>query len=239
MFRRLISRFFDLAGKMRPEGGRLCRSELSTETVHGVTRRVYSGGYSEYLSHQGSKLDRTYGRILESDRAYEKIVLERFAGRAESLRGRTVLCLGARLGGEVRAFISLGALAVGVDINPGPRNPHVLYGDFHALVFGDGSFDFVFTNAFDHVYDVEKFASEAARVLKPSGILFLECSQAALNPEKFEVIDTLDSGIVATVFGGFFDIKDSVPITNRTSYINWSGNLVTLEKKAGAVGGPR
>ena len=55
--------------------------------------------------------------------------------------GCSVLCLGARLGGEVRAFTAMGALSIGIDLNPGPNNAYVLPGDFHHLQFAQSVFD--------------------------------------------------------------------------------------------------
>ena len=85
-----------------------------------------------------------------------------------------MLCLGARLGTEVRALHSLGHFAVGIDLNPGPKNPYVLPGDFHDLVFADGSVDCIYTNALDHVFELEKVIAEATRVLAPGGIFLAE-----------------------------------------------------------------
>lgn len=48
----------------------------------------------------------------------------------------------ARLGGEVRAFKSLGAVAVGIDLEPGRGNMDVIHGDFHAVPFPTASFDY-------------------------------------------------------------------------------------------------
>ena len=83
----------------------------------------------------------------------------------------SMLCLGARLGGEVRAFRRLGALALGVDLEPGLNNRHVLPGDVHALQFADGVFDYAFTN-----------------ILGRRGILEVVL---IVEPEKFEGWDVL------------------------------------------------
>jgi SAM-dependent methyltransferase len=80
-----------------------------------------------------------------------------------------VLCLGARLGGEVRAFRSLGALAIGIDLNPGPINAVVLPGDFHHLPFAASTFDLIFTNVIGHAFDLARLEHEICRVLKPRG----------------------------------------------------------------------
>lgn len=135
-----------------------------------IARRRYDD-YAEYLDHQANKL----GNIEERLRAREHEDLEIFTERfraCEALAGaRNVLCLAARIGTEVRALLDLGYFAVGIDLNPGQGNPYVVAGDFHALVFADGSVDAVYTNSLDHVYDLEKVIAEVARVLRPGGIL--------------------------------------------------------------------
>src|SRR5262245_45561367 len=85
------------------------------------------GSYEDYVRHQGDKLRREHGELTAHDQNYEQVVFDRYASLP--LRGHTVLCLGARLGGEVRAFTRHGALAIGVDIEPGARNGFVVAGD--------------------------------------------------------------------------------------------------------------
>ncbi|MCX5918163.1 MAG: class I SAM-dependent methyltransferase [Deltaproteobacteria bacterium] len=85
-----------------------------------------------------------------------------------------MLCLGARLGTEVKAFLDHGCFAVGIDLNPGKSNYYVLRGDFHNLQFADRSVDVVFSNSVDHVFDLEKFVKESARILKAGGLLVIE-----------------------------------------------------------------
>ena len=116
------------------------------------------------------------GRQDQVERQFSRSAEEAIGG-VRSFQGRTVLCLGARLGGEVRAFKALGALAVGVDVEPGDGNMDVLVGDFEHLAFADASFDFAYSNVLDHVHDLRTFGSEACRVLKPGGMFF-----AALFP---------------------------------------------------------
>jgi hypothetical protein len=88
--------------------------------------------------------------LWERDSQVEEDVFALFANashaREYELEGKTVLCVGARLGGEVRAFMRLGALAIGYDFEPGPRNPWVLWGTGAPLQFGDNLFDYVYTN---------------------------------------------------------------------------------------------
>ena len=85
-----------------------------------------------------------------------------------------VLCLAARLGTEVKAFLDLGCFAVGLDLNPGKDNKYVVTGDFHDIQFPDHSVDIVFCNSLDHAFDIHKLMTEIRRVLKPQGKLILE-----------------------------------------------------------------
>jgi len=146
---------------------------LETDRAGALPRRHYAS-YEDYIAHQGSKLGqierrlrRVEGEDLDSFRAS-------FASCAALKGRRTVLCLGARIGTEVRALIELGHLAVGVDLNPGEANRYVLYGDFHHLIFPDRSFAAIYTNTLDHVFDLTKLVSEIRRVLEAGGVLIAD-----------------------------------------------------------------
>ena len=90
------------------------------------------------------------------------------------LKDKNCLCLGARSGAEVKALIDLGNKAIGIDLEPGTKNEYVQKGDFHNLQFKDQEFDVVYTNAFDHVFDLDKALQEISRVLKDDGYFILE-----------------------------------------------------------------
>ena len=117
-------------------GGTLRRVEHSGGKTGGTLRRqlydscraldVGPQPISQLELEQGAKLVRDGLRWIKSfDReAVEATYYKRFASdqqRVPGLRlaGEPVLCLGARLGGEVRALTRLGALAIGIDFNPG------------------------------------------------------------------------------------------------------------------------
>jgi SAM-dependent methyltransferase len=134
-----------------------------------LSRRRYDS-YDSYVQHQRAKLDKVAGELQDG---WDGIVdgFKRRLRLAGELGGRgTVLCLGARLGHEVKAFHELGYFAVGIDLNPGADNPYVLPGDFHALAFPDGSVDVVYTNCLDHAFDLPRILAEVSRVLKPDGV---------------------------------------------------------------------
>ena len=135
---------------------------------HGdVSHREYPS-YEAYLEHQAAKLKNIQGTLEGKAEA----TIDMFRRRFELLPlkpAASVLCLGARLGHEVMAFLSLGHFALGIDLNPGPNNKYVTVGDFHHLVQADRSVDCVYMNSMDHIYDIEAFCTEVRRVLKPGG----------------------------------------------------------------------
>jgi len=137
------------------------------------------GDYQEYVNHQKGKLDKENYWIEGFDENYSKILKERLLDDFVfcDLKKGNVLCLGARLGGEVRAFISRGCFAVGIDLNPGKNNRNVLQGDFHDIQFPNKSVDIIFSNSLDHSFDFEKVVGEIKRVLNKGGFLILEIAK--------------------------------------------------------------
>ena len=148
---------------------------FATET-NNIVRRTYET-YDDYLNHQQSKLARESGFVHRTSEKRFGRMHERFSRIADEagLSG-TVLCLAARLGEEVRAFREIGLLAVGIDLNPGEGNKYTMYGDFHDLAFPDSVFDVIFSNSLDHVLDLDRFMSEAVRVVKPEGRIYFDLS---------------------------------------------------------------
>lgn len=100
------------------------------------------------------------------------------------------LCLGARTGQEVVALKELGIEdSIGIDIVP--QEPNVILGDIHNLEFEDDSFDFVYTNILDHSIDPRKMLNEAERVLKPTGLLFVQI-QLGINQDEYTEFEVKD-----------------------------------------------
>lgn len=167
------------------------------EHVGGVARRRYES-YDDYLTHQRAKLSDL--DLAAYDQQFRRLLRERLPGE---WRATSVLCLGARIGTEVKAFRDLGAFAVGVDLNPGPGNRLVLHGDFHDLQFADGSVDAVYSNSLDHAYDLDLVLAEVRRVLRPGGRLVLEIVDGQTegsNPGFYEATAwTSSDDVVAAV----------------------------------------
>ncbi len=135
-----------------------------------ASRLVHS--YEDYLELQAMKLN--FVDLRNHERRFRLVLRERLSDLNFIGRGRNVLCLGARLGAEVEAFVDVGCFAVGVDLNPGPGNKWVLHGDFHRLQVASQSVDVIYSNSIDHCFDLSRMVHEMCRVLKPSGHIILE-----------------------------------------------------------------
>lgn len=188
----------------------------------GSRARTYPD-YTAYVAHQASKLaTMSVEKLTAHAERFEAALLERLAG-VEVRGAKTALCLGAREGAEVRAFLRLGIFAVGVDLNPGPANRYVVAGDFHGTVFPDGSADVVYTNALDHVFNLEQVLADARRVLAPEGFLIVEATTK--RPAEFEAYDwpSIDS-LLASIEAAGFRLVSRTPID-----VPWPGEQLVLE----------
>ncbi|HEX7610716.1 MAG TPA: class I SAM-dependent methyltransferase [Solirubrobacteraceae bacterium] len=120
------------------------------------------------------------------------------------VRGRDVLDIGCGEGGLVRRLVAEGARPVGLDplrgaldrarahADAGPR-AHYVEGVAEALPFEDASFDVViFFNSLHHVPvgSMDAALAEAARVLRPDGVLFVQEPKA--EGSAFELLRPVD-----------------------------------------------
>nr|KYP67591.1 hypothetical protein KK1_023935 [Cajanus cajan] len=97
------------------------------------------------------------------------------------------LCIGARVGQEVEALRRIGVTdSVGMDLVPYP--PLVVKGDFHNQPFRGGTFDFEFSNVFDHALYPERFVGEIERTLKPNGVCVLHVALST-RADKYSAND--------------------------------------------------
>ena len=130
------------------------------------------------------------------------------------------LCLGARTGQEVVALKELGVEdSVGIDIVP--QEPNVTLGDVHNLEFEDDSFDFVYTNILDHSIDPRKMLNEAERVLKPTGLLFIQI-QLGINQDEYTEFEVKDPVYdILPLLDESYSIHSSFINSDRTS--NFAG----------------
>lgn len=191
--------------------------------------------YEEYLQHQQEKLDKGIRKKKKRfDPSDFKRITENFKKRLEVFVpylsvSNKILCMGARLGMEVRAFREMGFRdSIGIDLNPGPwqdkKDPLVIKGDFHHTDFIDNTFDVVYSNSIDHCYDIRLLNKEISRILNKNGKLLLEVAHLSVSdkkktgyissPTKYEscIYDTVND--IESCFINFatiksYDIKDS------------------------------
>lgn len=164
--------------------------------------------YEDYLDLQKSKL--AFLDLRAHERRFRDALGQRLADLPCVGRGKTVLCLGARLGGEVAAFIDQGCFAVGLDLNPGAQNPYVVTGDFHRMQFADHSVDIVYSNSIDHAFDLGRLMAEVGRILKADGHVIFEPDPGRAEGDRtasdlwqtlsWETTDGFVDAVVATGF---------------------------------------
>ncbi|KAK9734054.1 hypothetical protein RND81_04G111400 [Saponaria officinalis] len=149
--------------------------------------------YDTYLTHQLNKTLNPKLRKIWTTRDWTRkirVFTEFFRSLINSnllSNSSVALCIGARVGQEVHALRELGVVhAVGIDLVPHP--PLVIQGDFHYQPFDNGTFDFEFSNVFDHALYPEKFVGEIERTLKPGGVCVLHVS-VSKRADKYSAND--------------------------------------------------
>ncbi|KAL2903488.1 Sterol methyltransferase-like 2 [Bienertia sinuspersici] len=155
-------------------------------------------GYPTYQSYIQKQLNKTLNpklRHLWTTRDWDRkiSVFKTFFHRLQSSsilsNSSKSLCIGARVGQEVEALRRIGVSdSIGIDLVPCP--PLVMHGDFHRQPFSDNTFDFEFSNVFDHALFPDKFVSEIERTLKPGGFCVLHVALSTRS-DKYSANDLL------------------------------------------------
>jgi len=175
---------------------------------------------AEYFAHQKQKTNDPARRALWLGAEWD-LKMKSFEGIFARHRtlikspGRA-LCLGARTGQEVQVLRDMGVDAIGVDLVAAP--PLVVEGDVHNLAFDDNSFDFTFTNIFDHVLHPDKFIAEIERTLKPGGHAVIHFIVGP-DLDEYSVQVVKDPGAIAGLFKQS-DIIANHKITNPADPMN-------------------
>ncbi|KAL6983808.1 hypothetical protein U1Q18_017182 [Sarracenia purpurea var. burkii] len=153
-------------------------------------------GYTSYESYINRQLNKTLNpklRKVWTTRDWDRKI-QVFAAFFAELREKRLLfndsralCIGARVGQEVEALRRVGVSdSVGIDLVPYP--PLVLRGDFHHQPFDNETFDFEFSNVFDHALYPTRFVGEIERTLKPEGVCVLHVS-VSKRADKYSAND--------------------------------------------------
>ena len=134
------------------------------------------------------------------------------------------LCIGARTGQEVVALLELGYKAIGIDLVPFP--PYVIEGDMHELSFENNSFDFVFSNVFDHSLYPSRKCSEISRVVKDDGLVLLHFQLGISQDEYTEVF--LDDALEVIDMFPEFQVVENQGFPMNFAAMNWE---ILLKKR--------
>ncbi|KAI3497642.1 hypothetical protein L1887_33094 [Cichorium endivia] len=185
------------------------KTPFSGATVHGDSSLKIRPGYTSYenyILHQLQKTTNPKLREIWTTRDWERKIRV-FTQFFSDLKHKNLLsnsskalCVGARVGQEVEALQRVGVSdSVGLDLVPYP--PLVIQGDFHRQPFDDGTFDFEFSNVFDHALYPEKFVGEIQRTLKPGGICVLHVALSRRS-DKYSANDLYSVEPLIKLFNG-------------------------------------
>ncbi|XP_074383694.1 uncharacterized protein LOC141725155 isoform X1 [Apium graveolens] len=149
--------------------------------------------YDAYIQHQLNKTLNPKLRQIWTTRDWDRkiqvfsIFFNNFKRKNLLTNSSKALCIGARVGQEVEALKRVGVTnSVGIDLVPYP--PLVIKGDFHNQPFENDTFDFEFSNVFDHALYPYKFVEEIQRTLKAGGICVLHVA-VSRRSDKYSAND--------------------------------------------------
>ncbi|CAI0425804.1 unnamed protein product [Linum tenue] len=199
----------------------------------GIRIRPGYTSYATYINRQLNKTQNPKLRRIWRTRDWDRKVRV-FSQFFQLLQSKNLLhnssralCVGARVGQEVEALRRVGVPdSIGLDLVPSP--PLVVEGDFHAQPFGDGTFDFEFSNVFDHALYPEKFAREIERTLRPGGVCALHVA-VSRRADKYSANDVF-GGVEAVV--GLFKGSEVV-YTRKVDGFGLDTEIVFRKKKKG------
>ncbi len=202
--------------------------------------------YDSYLAHQCSKLNKKLatptGKVwLERHEKvyYEfvKIVLKSLAIKSTyDYQGKNCLCVGARGESEVRAFIDMGCIAIGIDLYPTPNNCYVVTGDVARIQYNENSFDIVYTNALDHFLLIDQSLQNIKRVLRPDGMFLLVTGTPDGAKDDLYASTYWDSEEALETYlheKHKFNVIAKISIKQSTG--GWFSHIVVLSNKKDAV----
>ncbi|CAK8578727.1 unnamed protein product [Lathyrus sativus] len=150
----------------------------TTTTTTGLKIRPGYTSYETYIQRQLNKTLNPKLRKIWTTRDWNRKIpvfvkfFQQLITNNLLQKSSKALCIGARVGQEVEALRRIGVVdSIGMDLVPYP--PLVVKGDFHNQPFDNDTFDFEFSNVFDHALYPQKFVAEIERTLKPNGVCVL------------------------------------------------------------------
>ena len=175
--------------------------------------------YNDYEKYLVNQKEKTSGVLLFAEKLNKKIG-KKFYRRNEHLKkikeSGKVLCVGARTGAEVEAFIELGYDAIGIDLLE--CKPYVIVMDMMNMKF-DCKFDIIYTNSIDHCYDIVKFAEQIKNNINSNGILIIDINHGVRAGKigKYESVSIGKNEDIVDIFckNGFKFINKFINLPKR------------------------
>ncbi|KAI3516083.1 hypothetical protein L1887_14992 [Cichorium endivia] len=199
----LVSLFYLIFLSLQPKNSNSGNRNI---TINDLRIRPGYTSYDAYINHQLHKTTDPKLRKIWTSRDWDRkirVFAQFFSQlKQEKLLSNSskALCVGARMGQEVEALKRVGVNdSIGLDLVPYP--PIVIKGDFHHQPFDDETFDFEFSNVFDHALYPDKFVGEIERTLKPSGICVLHVA-VSRRPDKYSANDLYSIEPLKKLFNG-------------------------------------
>jgi SAM-dependent methyltransferase len=146
-----------------------------------------SSGDREYQSYLDGQLTRTLSKRTDILPVRVRDFIDRISNLVE-LGNYRILCVGCRNTLEIEYFRNKGAKEViGIDLYS--ESPSVTVMDMHAMLFGDNTFDLVFSShSLEHAYDPGQAVAEFLRVVVPGGIIAVEVP-ICFKPSGADLVD--------------------------------------------------
>ncbi|PNX97616.1 S-adenosylmethionine-dependent methyltransferase domain-containing protein [Trifolium pratense] len=170
--------FLHLFSPQQPNHTITTTTTTPTTTTKDLTIRPGYSSYEAYIQRQLNKTLNPKLRKIWTTRDWNRKIpvfakfFSELSNKNLLTKTSKALCIGARVGQEVEALRRIGVVdSIGMDLVPYP--PLVVKGDFHNQPFDNNTFDFEFSNVFDHALYPHKFVAEIERTLKPNGVCVL------------------------------------------------------------------
>lgn len=170
--------------------------------------------YDEYVYTQGIKANEHTDYVLSAKKKRIRSFKKEFKKYLKYMNRGSVLCLGARDGAEKNVFETFGfENCVGIDLHP--MSEEVIKGDWHRFPFGDCFFDNIYTNSFDHCFNIDDAVNEIIRVLKHKGVFIFSTDKNYSFNERKDKTVSIDKYIKTHKYNALFwdsinDIKNKI-----------------------------
>ncbi len=178
---------------------------------------IKNDSYEEYVKNQTecNKQKQTTVWVLENN--IKK--LKEYFNKLE-LNPLNILCHGVRNGTELQYFSNTfeGVGVLGTEISDTATNwPNVVEWDFHDVKDEwVGQFDIIYTNSWDHAYDLELATDTWMKQLNPNGRLILEWGDFS-HAKPFSKIDCCGCSLedLINFLNIKYEVEASFPVNNR------------------------